>query len=131
MIALIFAALLAGYGIWAGDWTFVVAIILIACSYFITRKSTARLHRILLQDDGIDFDGTFTSWKDCEDFWLMQFPTYTELTIRKKKGLDRELLIQTADLDPQIIRETIKAFLPERSDGNERFIDMLIRLLKI
>ena len=61
----------------------------------------------------------------------MQFPTYTELTIRKKKGLDRELLIQTADLDPQIIRETIKAFLPERSDGNERFIDMLIRLLKI
>ncbi len=131
VIALSAAVLLAGYGIWTGNWTFAVAIALVICMYFLTRKHQPRLHRIVLNDEGVEFDGAFSSWKDCEDFWITHFPTYTELTIQKKKGLSREILIQTADQDPELIRETLAQQLAERSDASERFVDYLIRILKL
>lgn len=127
------AAVLAGaaYGILVGAWTFTIVMVLLGGMYFLLRKTPPLVHHIILTDKGYLLDNTFTSWMDCREFWLVPTPEYTELHIIKKQGWDKELVIQTDNIDPLEIKASVSQYLTERSDQTERLLDRIIRICKL
>jgi len=123
--------LCAVYGIFTGAWSFALVILLVGGLYFLTRHLPATIAEIIIMERGFSFRGKFTSWQDCKEFWLIQTPAYTELHIQRRQGVDRAVLIHTADIEIPQIRSILSQFLPERSDQRERLVDMIIRFCKL
>ncbi|TSC58244.1 MAG: hypothetical protein Greene041619_675 [Candidatus Peregrinibacteria bacterium Greene0416_19] len=128
--AALIAALL--YGAITGAWTFAIVALLIAALYWLLRRSPPVTKVISIAAAGYTFDGGFTAWNDCEGFWIVRTPAYAELHIRRKTpGWNREVSIQTGDIDMARIRAQLSQFLEEQTDRKEYLIDRIIRLCKL
>lgn len=130
----IFAAVIlgiAGYAILAGAWTVALVTTLLGGVYYLVRREPTPLKYIRLEKDGFQFQETFTPWKQCKDFWLVQTPLFTELHIRKQSGVLPEVVIQTGGIDVPQIRAFLSDVLTMRTDQKERLMDALIRLCKL
>lgn len=122
----------AAYGILTRNWTFALAVLLLGGTYFLLRNSTAPLHRLRVEDGGFLIDDEFIGWDDCESFWFVHLPEYTELHILKKKpSWNHEVIIQTGPVDPANVRRVLSEYLSEKSDQKERITDAIIRFLKL
>lgn len=119
-------------GLFTANWIFSFVCLLIALLYYLQRNAPPVIKTIELTEKGVTFDGAFTRWDDCRDFWILTLPDYSELHMdRKKGGLTREIVIHTEDVPTDSIRQTLTQFLPERSQQRERIVDMIIRLCKL
>jgi hypothetical protein len=127
----IFVLACAIYGIFSGAWTFSVAIVVAAGLYYLVRKAPAVVKSIQLTEQGVTYDGEFTQWNDVSSFWVVATPAYNELHIMRKKGLNREIVIQLSDIGITPIRATLSQVIQEQSDRGERFLDLLIRICKL
>lgn len=128
----LFVLACAVYGIFSGAWSFAVVVVLAGGMYFLLRNAPPVIKTISIQEKGFTLNGKFTDWKDCVDFWIVTTPDYSELHIKKNKGtLDREVILQTADIPLSTIRSSLSQKIPERSDQGEKTLDMFIRLLKL
>jgi hypothetical protein len=119
------------YCIFAANWSFALALLVIAATYALLRKSKPVFHRIRIENGGFLFDDAFVGWEDCTDFWFVVLPSYTELHFEKKRGANRNIKIQTGPTDPAQIRAVLGEFLPERSDQRESLSETIIRILKL
>jgi hypothetical protein len=105
--------------------------LLLAGVYTLVQRTPAPVRHISLEQTGFTFEGMFTLWSDCEAFWFITTPLATELHIRRKHGLKREVVIQTGAEDPRVIRAVLKDLLREQSDQKERVLDKIIRICQI
>jgi hypothetical protein len=131
LIAGIVTIAIAAYGILTGAWTLTLVTLLVGGVYYMTRHDEPALKDIRIERDGVDFDGTFTPWAQCKDFWLIKTPQYTELHIMRNQGLNREIRVHVGDIDPTLIRSTVSQFLTMRPNQHEHILDLLIRLCKL
>ncbi len=122
---------MAAYGIISGNWTLSLLTVLIGGGYFLVRREPPVIRRIVVHDHGFEYDDLKIHWEECKEFWIVRTPNYTELHILRKRGIDRELVIQTANIDQTVIRSTLSHFLPIRPDQRERLVDICIRLFKL
>ena len=127
----IIVLIIACYGILTGAWTVALVSTLVGGLYFLVRHETPALKEIRIEPDGVAFEGTFTPWSQCKDFWLVQTPLYTELHIIRNSTFNHEIRIQTVDIDPTLIRSTLSQFLTMRGDQRERLVDAIFRLCKL
>lgn len=125
------AGLIACISLLTGAWSVAVVTVVIAGLYYFSRKHEAPLHRIRIDSTGFLFDDTFTTWRNCVDFWVVQTPTFSELHILRKEGSPREAILQTADINITVLRSTLSQYLPIRADQRERLLDALLRLCKL
>ncbi|MBI3336650.1 hypothetical protein HYZ98_03750 [Candidatus Peregrinibacteria bacterium] len=123
--------ILAAWGIITGAWTFSLVLLLIGGIYFLLQNSTPSSKRITIETRGVTFDGVFTPWTSLQSFWIIQTPTYSELHFKTKNIRQSPIVIQTGFTDPNILRKTLSAFLPEDSNREEGVIDMIIRICKL
>jgi hypothetical protein len=121
----------AAFGIVTGNWTFSLVSLLVGAVYFLLRDTPPLLGQITITEQGVQLQGSFTRWSDCDSFWLITTPTYTELHIAKKQGIQRELVIQTGNTNIETLRQTLIQVIPEHSNKNERLVDLIIRLCKL
>ena len=131
MYGALFVLACAVWGILTGNWTFTIVMLMTGGLYFLVRKAPVPISTITLTESGFIFDTEFTQWTDCESFWMVQTPAYAELRIRKKRGVLRNVVIQTGALPPQLIRDVLAKFLPESTDQGERLVDKIIRICKL
>lgn len=87
--------------------------------------------KILLFKSGFELEGKFTSWKNCEAFWMLTSTEYTELHIEKKTGFMRHIVIQTGDQNPFLVRQVMLSLLPEHADEKEKLLDIFTRICKL
>ena len=127
----ILIVILAAWGIVTGAWTFSLVLLLIGGIYFLLRSHTPSAKRIAIEGEGITLDGNFTPWSSLQSFWIIQTPSYTELHIRHLSIRTPQIVIQTGFTDLNILRKALSAFLPEDSNREEGFIDMIIRICKL
>ena len=127
----IIALLLIAWGIISGSWTFSIVIALCAGLYFLIRSHTPEAKPFIIAYQGISFDRTFMSWDNLKSFWLLETPTYTELTITPKGHRMCIIHIQTGLVDPQLIRMALSQFIPEDTDHEEGLLDIIIRICKL
>ncbi len=121
----------AVYGILSANWSFTLVILLLGGVYFLNRNAPPVIKSITINERGFDYDAKFTQWADTKDFWLIFTPHYTELHLMRKVGWDREVIIQTDDIDPATLREILTALVPERSNQKEKMVDIIIRFCKL
>lgn len=124
-------SLICIYGILTRDWSLTLMAIVVAGTYFLLRNAAPPLHRIALERDGFEWDGVFTSWIDCKEFWFVSTPTYTELHIHRLKNKPHEVIIQTGDIDVPALRASLCDILPYASDRRERLLDTFSRICKL
>ncbi len=121
----------AAYGILTGAWSVTLVSLLLGGVYFLTRREPTPLKEIRIETDGVQFQDSFTPWGQCKDFWLVTTPLYTELHIVRTGATKADIRIQTADIDPLVIRSTVSQFLAMRPDQHEHLFDAFIRLCKL
>jgi hypothetical protein len=121
----------AAYAALTGAWTLTLVSLIIGGLYYLVRQEATPLKAIRLEQDGVQFERSFTPWRQCKEFWLIETPLFTELHILRSAGLRREIRIQTGDIDPIKIRAFLSQNLPMRVDQRERLFDALIRICKL
>ncbi len=119
------------YAILTGAWTVAFVSLLVGGTYFLTRREETPLKSIRLDKDGVTFQDNFTPWDKCKEFWIVQTPLYNELHIIRDAKANREIRIQTANIDVTILRSALSQFLTMRVDQRERLLDVIIRLCKL
>lgn len=126
----------AAYGLFDGSWTTVLLALMIGGLYFLLRNVRPREITVQITGMGLRIGGAFTPWNLCRDFWILIPPRPNasrpaELHIAPQKFLSREIVILLEDINPAAVRETLLKFLPERPGMEERFLDMIGRVLKL
>ncbi len=127
----IIVLLVSAYGILTGAWSLTLVTLLVGGSYYLVRREVTPMREIRIEIDGVQFEDSFTPWNQCGDFWLVQTPLFTDLHITRKGKFKGDIRIQTADIDPTLIRTTVSQFIPLRADQKERLMDVIIRLCKL
>jgi hypothetical protein len=113
------------------NWSLTLLVLLIGGAYYMLRDAGAILHSIVLQKDGFLFDGVYTPWKDCRDFWVINTPLYAELHIWRKHGHPHEVTIQMGQIDTNKIVAYISPSLTYKADRSEHLFDFFIRICKL
>lgn len=131
VVASTLLAALAVYGALTGAWTLTITCVLLGIVYYLTRNEPPAVRQIVIEEAGFEFEGSFFPWTECVEFWISHGPGYSELHILRQRGLNREVVIQTHDIDITLIRTTLSRFLPMRPEHKERVLDLLIRLAKL
>ena len=122
---------IAAYALLTGAWSVAVVTLLLGGVYFLTRREPTALKYVAIERDGMQFEGTFLQWSQCKEFWLVQTPLFTTLTITRKTGFPRLFSVQTGNIDPTVIRSTLSQFLPMKADQRETLLDVIIRICKL
>jgi hypothetical protein len=122
---------MAAYGIVTGTWTLALLTILIGGAYYLVRREPPVMRDVAITTHGFRYGTDFAHWDECKDFWLIRTPGYWELHVRRGRGINRELIVQTGDINPNAIRATLSHYLPLRPDQKERMVDLCIRFLKL
>lgn len=119
------------YGIISGSFSLSVTFAMIAGLYYLVRNEKHPDHAIRINAMGVELDGNFHSWGDFKEFWILQGDTYYELHISTTKFLRPDIIIQTGNIDPHVIRDAIAQFLPMTDQKKERLLDAFIRFCKL
>lgn len=128
-IATCFVVLCLIFSIWTSAWTFTVLIVLVTGTYWKFHGDIETKKQIRIWGEGFAIDSTYTAWEECQGFWMLKNPAYTELYIaREKKSVVR---IQTGEIDPYHIRDVIASFVQELPDQKEKLLDTIIRICKL
>jgi len=126
-----FCAVMVAYGIFSGNISMSIVFAFIPALYWLVRNQTHKKHTIKLTSLGVELDGKLTSWGEWKEFWILTGAGYHELHIAPKKISRSELVIQTAEIDPFLIRDILVEFMPQVGDRKERLLDAFIRFCKL
>jgi|GEM_PF-1952702 hypothetical protein len=138
----IFLIGLASYGLFDGSWTTTFLALMLAGIYFIMRRIEPREIKVQITKMGINIDSVFSSWSQCNDFWILMSETrentkkelirqIPELHISRSGAFKPETIVFLNEIDPALVREALLQYIPERQGMEERLLDSLARILKL
>ena len=125
------SATIIAYGILSDAWSLSLTIALLAGLFFLIRNEEHKAHTIRILDIGIQFDEKMHIWSECTHFWILQGTNYHELHIERKRRLSGDIVIQTADIDPYVIRDLLSKYIPQIAHQKEKILDAIIRYCKL
>lgn len=131
MIAGALSAVMIAYGILTSAWGLSLTFALLPGLYYLVRNQNHRRRRIRLFEMGIEIDGQMTPWGEWKEFWILEGHGYHELHVLPVKHFRSELMIQTGDIDPYLVRDVLNNFLPQVANRRERILDAIIRFCKL
>ncbi len=119
------------YGIVTGAWGMSLVCALLAGLFFLVRNEAQVIHSIRILETGIEFDGKMFMWSDWKHFWILQGQSYHELHIETNRRFSADIVIQTGELDPYVIRDLLSQFIPQIAHKKEKILDAIIRFCKL
>lgn len=131
LIGGVITSLFIGYGILTGAWSLSIVFGTIAGLYFLLRSERHRDHTLTIYDTGVEFDGALRKWADCREFWILEGAGYHELHIASARKWTQDIVIQTGDTDPYLLRDLLGQYIPQTVENHEKFVDWLIRSCKL
>lgn len=117
------------YSVITAAWTFTVLIALVTVAYWKVHKQAPDEKRLRIWEKGFAIEDEFYEWKKCKGYWILSGKNVSELHIEKQRGGD--VKIQTGDVSPYLIQDTLGALLPELDDRKEHILDTIIRICKL
>jgi hypothetical protein len=120
------------YAIRTGAWTFALAIVTAAVTYWLVHLEHPKEVEIVISDIGIKVGTRKYSFGKIRAFWLIYHPPYVStLNIKVSDEIVGEITIELGSQNPSHVREVLIEKIPELEGKSESFSDILIRLLKI
>jgi len=131
IISGIFFGFMVMYGIVFGEYTVAVVFLLIPGVFYLVRNEAHREHEVRILEEGCEFDGVLTPWNQLKEFWILKGPGYYELHITPINNFSRDTIVQTGEIDPLTVRDTLLQFLPQATGKREKILDAIIRFCKL
>jgi hypothetical protein len=132
ILAAILAIAFIVYAALVGNWTLVIAIIVIAALYIWLHGQTPQHVKILVSRTGIKFGKREIPYQNIKNFWIIYHPPHVKtLNIKSSSKLYPDLTIELGDQDPAELRTFLCAHVREDEGKIEHLNDTLIRILKL
>ena len=130
-IFLAIGVLILAYAIWQKDFLmFLTFFILLIATYLFAKRKPKKI-LITLTGKGITLNENEYSYGMIKTFWILYDPPEVmTLNFETTQVINRELVIQLEDADPNEIREFLSQYLPEDFDREESYPDKFLRRIK-
>jgi hypothetical protein len=107
-----------------------ISVFIFGIFIFIFSRQKPRDVNIYLTTEGIRIDESFIPHKSIKHFWVVANENHKTLNVETTAYLNRTIIIQLADEDPDIVRSTMAQLAPEHSEVNETFAQRVMHRLK-
>lgn len=132
IIASIIAIGLIVYAGFVGNWTMIVAIVVVSALYVWMHGQTPKNIQILVSRTGIKFGEKEIPYQNISNFWIIYHPPYVKtLNIKSNSRFFPDLAIELGEQDPAELRTFLCEHVREEEGKVEHFSDTVIRLLKL
>lgn len=121
------------WGIFEQSLSIVLLAILLGGMYTITHNKPSADISVKFTDIGLQWKEKFFLYQSITAFWIIWKPEDGVFTLHiiMSSGLLKELVIPIQNQDPAKIREILGYYVPEIEGREERFTDLIIRMLKL
>ena len=131
MVLLAVGILLLGYALWQKDYLmFATFLILLIATYLFARRKPKTI-RVKLTGKGISLDENEYPYSMIKTFWIRYNPPEIKtLNFETSQLLNKELIVQIEDANPNEIREFLDEYITEDFEKEEAYTDKLLRKMK-
>lgn len=120
------------YGLRTDGWTFSVAILVFAGTYYLVHRHVPPTVDIKISKFGVKIGRHTFPFSHLKSFWIVYEPPFVKkLYLRMDSKLRPDLFISLEDADPAEVRQILSQYLNEFTGRHEPFSDTLVRLLKL
>jgi len=119
------------YSLWTLAWSLTLVLVIAPVTYLYLRKEKPSNKKISIGTQGFTLGEEFTAWIDCNGFWVIQTPDYSELHIPRKDSNKNEIIVLTGNIKILDLRTTLRQFLEEIPKKNEKIFDTISRICKL
>jgi hypothetical protein len=132
-VALAVVAIFVVGAVLTADYTMALAVIVLAAVYYyIHTHHPPKDIKIVVSKMGIKVGTMIFPYSSIQAFWMhYQPPHITTLNLRVKEHFISDVIIQLNQEDPAPLREFLCGQIREWEGKNERFSDVMLRLLKL
>jgi len=128
-LVLVATILLAYY---TANWSMALAVLVFAGVYLFTHQyHPPKDVHVVISDLGIRMGHMFFFYSDIKAFWIIYKPDWKTLNLRVSKHWFSEISIHLNGMDPVEIRKYLVGQVPEWEGKDEKFGDIILRLLKL
>lgn len=129
MPTVMIASAIIGY--YYDNWTFSLAVVVIAIVYFLLHLEHPKNVEVKLSDIGIKVGTRVFPYGRIKSFWIIYEPPYVETLNFYAKGSLMEMTIYLNNQDPSKIRDFLINKIPEIEGKTESLSDIFLRIFKI
>lgn len=132
LIAGLIAVALIIYDLMNGGWSFSVAIIVFAGTYYLLYRHEPKIVDVKISKFGVKIGRHCFSYGHLKSFWVVyDLPFAKRLYLRMSSRLKPDVFVSIEGVDPTEIRHVLSGYLREIKGMQEPFSDTLVRVFKL
>lgn len=133
LVAGVIAFLLVLYGLRTeGGWTFSIAIIVFAGSYYLFYRSSPPIVEVKISKIGIKIGKHTFPMNNIRNFWITYNPPFVmRLYLRMTSKFHPDIAVSLDNADPAEVHQILSSFVKELKGKGEPFSDTLARLFRL
>ena len=122
--------MLIAYNIFLKDYFAALTFFLIGLATWYFAQIKPSIVEVSISDKGIYFDETHIPYASIKRFWIVHHQKAKALHLETTAYLNRFMVIQLEDQDPEVIRDILIEFIPQTPDNEETLTRRLARKFK-
>lgn len=131
-IAAVIVLLLAYYGLRTNGWTFSVAILVFAGTYYLVARQKPPVVEVKISNIGVKIGHHVFPYNHLKNFWIVYDPPFVnKLYLRSSSKLKPDVFVSLDGAEVHEVRKILREHLDELSGKHEPFSDSLVRLFKL
>lgn len=132
LIAALIIGILVFYGLETNGWTFSIALIVFAGTYYLIYRHKPRMVEVKVSGFGVKIGTQSIPFSSIKHFWVLYDPPHLKrLYLRMSSRFYPDIFVSLEDIDPANLRRLLSAYIKELEGRHEPFSDTLVRLLKL
>lgn len=132
IIAGFFALGMVIYGLKTDGWTFSVAILVFAGTYYLLYRHSPPFVDIKISKMGVKIGRHIFPYDQIKGFWVIHNPPFVnKLYLKMVSRFHPDIFVSLEDADPAAIRQNLMTHVKELKGRGEPFSDTLVRLFRL
>lgn len=123
--------LIIGYQIVTKDYFGALSVFLIAGFAAYLLKQRPGIVEVRITDQGMHIDELQIPYKNMRHFWIVDTETHRTLNIETSAYLNRFIILELEDQDPEIIRQILAKSVPEHDSTEPTLVQKLMHRLNL
>lgn len=125
-------ALLIAYGMSTGSWTFSVALLVFAGTYYLLHREDSKEFDVKISEMGVKIGRHAFPYSSLKNFWMVYDPpSVSKLYFRPAGRFKPDIFVMLEDAPVEEIRKALSPHVKELADTREPFADAVARILKL
>ena len=131
IILLVVGILILAYALWRGDYLMFATLFIFLVATYIFAKKKPKQIQVKLSSKGISLNESEYPYSMIKSFWIFYDPPEIKtLNFETTQLLNKEIIVQIEDANPNEIREFLTEYIPEDLEREESYPDKLLRRIK-